>query len=179
MSSDLTKVNDRYGTLTVIEQIENRNSHKRYKVLCDCGNIIEAYGFQMRYNKVVSCGKHIQLEDGSFIKKEVKAKEFHKSSYSPTYKSYQSMLDRCDNPKNKDFKYYGGRGITVAQEWIDSYQAFVEHVGIRPVNTTIDRINVNKNYEPGNVRWATSQVQNSNKRGSSLIALQSIFGQKK
>ena len=74
------------------------------------------------------------------------------------------MLDRCLNPRLPSYPYYGGRGITVCDEWIESFDAFLAHVGIRPEGTSIDRIDNDGNYEPGNVRWATPSEQMRNRR---------------
>ncbi len=74
------------------------------------------------------------------------------------------MMDRCTNPKSKDWKNYGGRGIRVCLRWLESVENFLADMGERPANTSIDRIDVNGNYEPGNCRWATKQEQEANKR---------------
>jgi hypothetical protein len=75
------------------------------------------------------------------------------------------MKARCLDPRDKNFSRYGGRGIKVCQRWLDSYDDFFKDVGARPTTThQLDRINNDGNYEPGNVRWATPQVQSSNKR---------------
>jgi len=74
------------------------------------------------------------------------------------------MMDRCTNPKSKDWKNYGGRGIRVCLRWLESVENFLADMGERPANTSINRIDVNGNYEPGNCRWATKQEQEANKR---------------
>lgn len=81
------------------------------------------------------------------------------------YGSYQAMKHRCLNPKNKHYINYGGRGITICQRWLDSFRNFMEDMGPKPTpKHTIDRIDSDGNYEPGNCRWATPKEQSKNKR---------------
>lgn len=82
----------------------------------------------------------------------------------PLYTAYHGMLHRCRNPNDRFFDYYGGRGITVCQRWADDFWAFVEDMGERPDGTTLDRIDNDGDYEPGNCRWATPEVQRINRR---------------
>ena len=79
--------------------------------------------------------------------------------------AWKSMKQRCCNPKNPNFKYYGGRGISVCQRWRDSSKAFYEDMGPRPAGHQIDRIDNDGNYEPGNCRWATPLVNSRNRGG--------------
>lgn len=74
------------------------------------------------------------------------------------------MLQRCLNPNSDNYRWYGGRGITICLEWIDSFDAFLADMGERPTGMTLDRINPDGNYEPGNVRWATPKEQARNRR---------------
>lgn len=92
-------------------------------------------------------------------------KERHGMCRTPEYKTWQHLKDRCLNPREKSYSYYGGRGITVCDEWRDSFIAFYRSVGKRPSSEhSIDRIDVDGNYEPGNVRWVERDVQNHNRR---------------
>lgn len=84
---------------------------------------------------------------------------------TPEYRSWQGMIRRCCNPNSTDFRCYGGRGITITAKWRHSFAAFLADLGPRPSAAhSLDRINTNGNYEPGNVRWATIKEQNRNKR---------------
>jgi hypothetical protein len=84
---------------------------------------------------------------------------------SKEYKAWCHMKSRCTNLKNKDYKYYGGRGITVCKRWINSFENFLADLGRAPSpKYSIDRINVNGNYTPKNCRWATQSAQMQNAR---------------
>lgn len=92
---------------------------------------------------------------------------FHKHPY---YKLWKGMRDRCNNPRNKQYPHYGGRGISVCERW-DDYEAFVMDMGDRPTpKHSVDRIDVNGNYEPNNCRWATPSQQAQNSRRTVLSA---------
>ena len=89
----------------------------------------------------------------------------HNASNTPEYRTWAGMKNRCLNPNNPRYKSYGGRGISVCSEWIESFSAFLSHVGLKPSPLhSIDRINNDGNYEPGNVRWATAKEQARNTR---------------
>lgn len=84
---------------------------------------------------------------------------------STEYRAWNHMKDRCQNPSSRAFQYYGGRGITVCDKWRNSFQAFLDDVGFRPdPHFTLDRINNQGNYEPGNVRWTDKKTQGRNRR---------------
>lgn len=82
----------------------------------------------------------------------------------PLYSTYNGMKTRCNNPNFKQYKDYGGRGVTVCKRWLDSFQFFVDDMGVRPTGYTLDRIDNEKGYEPSNCRWVSRKVQNNNQR---------------
>lgn len=93
------------------------------------------------------------------------AKTTHGMSYTAEHRAWCHMKERCGNPNSRDWPDYGGRGIRVCDEWLHSFEAFFAHIGPKPdPSFSIDRIEVNGNYEPGNVRWADPLTQRHNQR---------------
>lgn len=104
--------------------------------------------------------------NGSVVRKR------HGMNKSPEHRAWVHMKQRCTNPKKREYKHYGGRGIKVCDEWMHSFLAFFEHIGLRPSEKhSLDRIDVNGDYEPGNVRWATHQQQIENTTVVKLVTL--------
>ena len=81
----------------------------------------------------------------------------------PLHKTWHGMLNRCNNPKNAAYKWYGGKGVGVCKRWTNDFWAFVADMGERPVGMTLDRIDRNKDYEPANCRWADDTTQQRNR----------------
>ena len=85
-------------------------------------------------------------------------------SHHPLYPIWNLMVQRCTNTNNERYQYYGGRGITVCDRWLNSFEAFVSDMGHRPNGLTLERRNTNGNYEPSNCCWATHSAQMLNRR---------------
>lgn len=143
----------RFGRLVVLE-LHGQGHNARWLCKCDCGKIAGLIGAKLRSGRVKSCG--CAQHNG-------KHGHARKNCESPTYISWTRMLSRCHDPNLDNYKHYGGRGITVCERWL-SFENFLADMGERPANRSIDRINNDGNYEPGNCRWATSAEQHSNKR---------------
>jgi hypothetical protein len=139
--------------------VHSLTGKKQRKVIaqCECGVIKSVMYNYIKSGRSKSCGCYsIELLKERRIK--------HSLSNSSEYRSWLSMKTRCTNPNLKQWKDYGGRGITVCPEWLNSFQNFYNDMGKRPDGKTLDRINNNKGYEPSNCRWATSKEQTQNRR---------------
>ena len=152
-----------FGRLTVIEEAESYISPSGYKQTkwkckCLCGNVSEVFTRLLRKGDTQSCG---------CLNKELRTIHSHskKGELSKEYRAWQAMKKRCLNPNNNYYADYGGRGITIHPEWIGDFQSFYDYIGQAPdPSASIDRIDCNKNYEPGNVVWGTNQTQALRKR---------------
>ncbi|WP_157903231.1 hypothetical protein [Cupriavidus malaysiensis] len=148
-----------FGKWTVLSRAMNPPAPTRYLCRCACGVERVIASQTLRSGESRSCG--------CLRAEMMRAKQTKHGHYaSPTYRSWRAMLARCSDPTHEQFKDYGGRGIKVAEAWKTSFQAFLADMGERPPDKTLDRIESNGNYEPGNCRWATRTEQNRNKRAT-------------
>jgi hypothetical protein len=136
---------------------------------CDCGKERVIRGGDLRSGDTQSCSCLQRELASQRIRAAVGALNFKHGharvdSETPEYRSWYNMIQRCTNSRREDYPRYGGRGIKVCERWRDSFAAFLEDMGRRPAGTSIDRIDVNGNYEPGNCRWATPKEQRLNQR---------------
>ena len=149
----------RYGRLQVIEIAGKKGCETTWLCKCDCGNETVVMGGNLRSGKTKSCGC---FHDESSKKRFVK----HNLTGTRLNRIWKNMKTRCSNPNSNNYQYYGERGITICEEWKNSFESFMEWAlanGYRE-DLTIDRIDVNENYEPNNCRWVTMTVQNNNRR---------------
>ena len=159
-------IGDKIGKLTILcieKEIINRQ-HRIYCLCrCECGNEKRIRMDSItRKNGVRSCGCLTR-------EKSKERNSTHKMTHSITYQSWQSMRNRCNNPQNPSYTNYGGIGITICERWND-FENFLLDMGERPSKEyTLDRINVNGDYEPCNCRWATQLEQQNNKRNNRTL----------
>jgi hypothetical protein len=150
------RVGHRYGRLTVVA-LGTRSPMVR--VQCDCG-VEKEVSTSTLSRGMVSCGCY----RGEQTADRNRANITHGMSYSREYRTWQSMLSRCYNPKATKYPSYGAVGITVCSAWRDDFAAFLADMGVRPEGTTLDRVDSARGYEPGNCRWATATEQNRNRK---------------
>lgn len=157
----------RFGRLVAVERdysVESRKAH--WICECDCGNKKTVRGDSL--GKVNSCGCLKEEQD----KANLTANHTHKMSGSKLYQAWTGMKQRCYNPNNQKYKNYGERGIRVCAEWKEDSNTFIEWAlnnGFSE-NLTLDRIDVNGDYEPNNCRWITNQEQCENRTTNVLVS---------
>lgn len=167
LSYNKNMIGRKIGRLTVLNRVEN-NKHgaKMFYCLCDCGNNSIANSSALTSGGKKSCG--CLRKEQARINGKATAK--HNKYGSKEYWSWCSIKKRCNNQSSPSYYRYGGRGISICNEWNDSFISFYEHVGDAPhKSSSIDRIDNDGNYEPGNVRWTTAKVQANNRSSNRHI----------
>lgn len=159
-----------FGRLTVVEyaftqKTPSGQSKAIWRCRCECGVLIETGSQRLKTGNTNSCG---------CLQREMTSARSgtHRMTGTPSYESWRAMRERCNNPNNSHYAAYGGRGIKVCASWQASFEAFLADMGERPEGTTLDRINPDGNYEPGNCRWADSKTQALNTTRNVIIEWQ-------
>ena len=152
----------KFGRLTVIEfYVSNKYGQSIWTCECEFGNISHVGRNELKSGCTVSCGCFRR-------ERIVETKTTHGMSQSEIYAEYKNMKNRCYNEQAHNYKYYGGRGIKICDRWRDDIHAFFDDVSILPnfreEGYSLDRIDNDVDYEPGNVRWATIKEQCNNRR---------------
>lgn len=138
--------------LTPIEFIEQKTNGKYWKFLCACGNTKIIRSIDVYNGKTKSCG---------CLR--------HKKSRSKEYTALVNIKDRCYNTNNKYYNDYGGRGIKVSNEWLNSFETFLNDMGECPKKFTIDRINNELGYSKENCKWVSQKEQIRNRRNTLIV----------
>lgn len=152
----------KFGKLTVIDQfvVKKKKSVSWLVCVCDCGGEKTAAKANVLGGKTTSCGC-VALERQHKKKPNRKCK--HGMYGTPEYRAWNAMRQRCFNPKVSEYHRYGGRGITISKEWVESFSNFYNDMGSKPsMGHSIDRINNNGNYCKENCKWSTRKEQQNN-----------------
>lgn len=160
MKSNADIINRRYGRLTAVKQVENdKHNHRQWLCRCECGNEIVVLQNSLTSGRTRSCGCYYKETRRTSART-------HGQSKTRLFHIWAEMLERCKNTNRHDYKYYGGKGVTVCEEW-KVFEVFAKwaHESGYAENLSIDRIDSNGDYTPANCRWAdwVTQMNNTNR----------------
>lgn len=152
-----------YGRLTVVNRDGYMGDQAAWQCRCSCGNTVKVASYSLGSGETQSCGC-LQRE------RAADSSRTHGRSDSKEYRTWQAMRTRCTNENRDNYSHYGGRGITVCDRWMDSFEAFYSDMGPAPSEDhTIERNDGNGHYGPGNCRWATQKEQMRNTSRSVFV----------
>lgn len=163
----------RFGKLTVLEPfVQGKIATSR--CLCDCGTTKDIARSSLANGATQSCGCiwRNMIQHNHPMQKHGCAKG---RRLTKEYALWEGIKNRCYNTRVQSYRNYGARGITVCERWMDSFDAFLSDVGYAPSRShSLDRIDNNGNYEPGNVKWSTPSQQARNKRTNRLVTFNGV-----
>jgi len=154
-------VDQKFGTLIVIkEDLERKTLNRKWVCKClKCGKLISVLGGSLKNGRTINCGCRYE---------RFSVNHYHE------YKIWKEMIRRCSSDKCNSYNDYGGRGITVCNSWVESFENFYSDMGDKPDHMSIDRKDVNGNYCPSNCRWADDYTQANNRRDNIFVECNGI-----
>lgn len=153
------RTGERHGRLVILSYADGIGRGDRWVCRCDCGTVRDFIYGNLQHGRSTSCGcwkaEWLRRDRGT------------DAAYAEVRRIWSGIKQRCFNEKQVAFKYYGGRGIGMFPGWVDDFDAFYRYMGPRPSpDHSIDRLDPNRGYEPGNCRWATPLEQGDNRRNN-------------
>ena len=156
-------VGEKYGKLTVVSLDRREGKKNRWICSCECGGEARVVRHNLLGGRTKSCGcNRVEFS---------KNQHTHQMTRTTEYRTWRHIKSRCFNPNVPSYKDYGARGISMCDEWINSFEQFYKDMGLKPTKDhSIDRIDNEKGYNPENCRWATRAEQSRNKRCNIFIS---------